>query len=817
MLANLSVDQALLKAKSHLKKNQIAEAQKLYKAVLLAFPKNTRAQLGLDSLKNSNNNKLLKSSINETTNQLINFYNQGKFLEVIEKAKNVINQYPKEFKVWNILGASKYQIGMLDQAVEAYKNCISLKSDYAEAYSNLGNALTDQGKIEEAIKVYNKAIWLKPKLVEASISLGNALKYLGKHDLAIEAYRKALVLKPNHAIAHNNLANTLKDQGKIDEAIEEYKISISIKSDYAEAYNNLGNAYADQGKLDEALKTYEKSVILKSDYPEVYNNIGVVYKKQGEINKSIESFIKSISQNYNYQEAYSNFGEALMGVTFKEFNTNVQNSIISLLDQKKVVRPRTIAKAIISLLKLEPTLQSYLHNNFIDELNQPLQSIIKDLSKLDLFLKFISICPVDDIEIEYLLKNIRSRILLSDPPLICTPEVLKFQSALALQCFCNEYIYNQSKEEETILEELENQVKNTLNNNEQDNKSILCLASYKPLNHFKWLDKLYINSEIQEVFVSQVEEPKQEKILKSEFITLKEIKNDVSSKVREQYEVNPYPKWVNLALTLRPYEISKWVNDINLKLFDNTIKEIKMPDILIAGCGTGQHSLETAARFKNSKVTAIDLSLSSLAYAERKTKEYGLKNIEYMQADILDLSNLNQQFDIIESIGVLHHMKNPFEGWKVLTNCLKPGGLMRIGLYSEMARKHIIKIREEILEAGIDTSETDMKSFRTKLINSEKKHHKEILKFTDFYSLSELRDLLFHIQEHRYTLPQIQETLSRLNLKFCGFDNKNIVSNFKLSQSNINDCYELEKWDIYEQANHNVFSGMYQFWCQKIS
>ena len=45
---------------------------------------------------------------------------------------------------------------------------------------------------------------------------------------------------------------------------------------------------------------------------------------------------------------------------------------------------------------------------------------------------------------------------------------------------------------------------------------------------------------------------------------------------------------------------------------------------------------------------------------------------------------------------VLHHGENPFEGWTVLTNKLKPGGLMRIGLYSKVARENIQKIRDHI-------------------------------------------------------------------------------------------------------------------------
>ena len=173
---------------------------------------------------------------------------------------------------------------------------------------------------------------------------------------------------------------------------------------------------------------------------------------------------------------------------------------------------------------------------------------------------------------------------------------------------------------------------------------------------------------------------------------LEEIANKVSAKVQEQYEESPYPRWVNLGLSLGPDAISKVVDKIKLRLFDNTINAGEAPNILIASCGTGQHSIGTALRLKNSKVLAIDLSLSSLGYAKRKTEELGVRNIEYMQADSLDLGKIDRQFDIIESSGVLHHMSEPMAGWRVLTDCLKPGGLINIGLYSELARQNIVKI-----------------------------------------------------------------------------------------------------------------------------
>ena len=272
-----------------------------------------------------------------------------------------------------------------------------------------------------------------------------------------------------------------------------------------------------------------------------------------------------------------------------------------------------------------------------------------------------------------------------------------------------------------------------------------------------------------------------------------------------------------MGLYLQPLSISKIVQEAKLKIHNTKIIEVEKPEILVAGCGTGQHSIGTAARFKASKVLAIDLSLSSLAYAKRKTEELSIKNIEYMQADILNLGKLNKQFDIIESSGVLHHMNNPMEGWHVLKDCLKPGGLMRLGLYSEMAREDIVKIKEEINQQGMMVATaTEMKALRDIIIKSEKIYYNRLQNYTDFYNLSSLRDLLFHTQEHRFTVPQIKESLYPLGLKFCGFEVPETVSHFRKTNKNQNDPYNLDNWQLYEETNPKAFGGMYQFWCQKI-
>jgi hypothetical protein len=142
---------------------------------------------------------------------------------------------------------------------------------------------------------------------------------------------------------------------------------------------------------------------------------------------------------------------------------------------------------------------------------------------------------------------------------------------------------------------------------------------------------------------------------------------------------------------------------------------------------------------------------------------------------------------------------------------------MKIGLYSELARSDIVQMRHEIQQFNAGSSNDAMKSFRKMVVNSKEAHHNMIALSPDFYSLSTFRDLLFHVQEHRFTVPQIKDCLRELGLKFCGFEAIDIDQNFKLNNTGADDPYDLDKWNSYEEANANTFGAMYQFWCQKVA
>ena len=237
-----------------------------------AFPKNKRAQQGVAALNTPKESVFTQGLPHEKTNLLINRYNKGQLEAVVEQARFLIEQYPKAFVVWNILGAASKGLGLVGEASEAFKKVTELNPTYADGFNNLGVSLEDQGKLDEAMACYEKALSLKPDYAEALNNLGIAQKDKGKLDEAIASYEKALLLMPNYAEAYNSMNIALKDQGKLDEAITSYEKALSLKPESAESHNNMGFALKDQGKLDEAITSYEKALSLKPDYAEAKDN-----------------------------------------------------------------------------------------------------------------------------------------------------------------------------------------------------------------------------------------------------------------------------------------------------------------------------------------------------------------------------------------------------------------------------------------------------------------------------------------------------------------------------------------------------------------
>ena len=238
-------------------------------------------------------------------------------------------------------------------------------------------------------------------------------------------------------------------------------------------------------------------------------------------------------------------------------------------------------------------------------------------------------------------------------------------------------------------------------------------------------------------------------------------------------------------------------------------------DVLVAGCGTGRHALDVAQGYRGARVLAVDISLSSLAAAKRHTPPHLSDKIEFAQADILALGRIERRFDLINSTGVLHHMERALDGWRELIKLLKPDGLMQIGLYSTYARRDVVAARGLIAAQGLLPTPEGIRALRDSLIREGVQH--EFMRLNDFFTVSECRDLLFHVHERRFTIPEIKAFLGGNGLSFVGFEFSPQAHrhHHELFARNGWAANDLDRWDAYERAEPQIFAGMYIFWVQK--
>lgn len=700
-------------------------------------------------------------------------------------------------------------------SIVAPNHLVPAKSSWESRYREIID-LYKSGSLSEVVGQALASTRDYPCVYEFWELLGAASRESGQGILAVTAFRQAAELSAEKAISHSNLAVALHENGDSGQAVASLRQAISLDPQCAEAHYNLGVMLREAGKLDEAIQAYRSALELEPELAETYNNLGAVLCSQGEVAQGIDAYKKALAIAPEFKEAAYNLGAELSNTIFSSVDRSLYPCLVGLLETKFTVTPADIAPAVLSLLRHDQVLADCLNDRSQEFSLDATLELISRLGQLPLLHKIMRATPLADVEIERLLTSIRSALLRHIAVVDDAPFLISFQSSLALHCLANEYVYFETEEDQENLIGLQNRIGATISSGGEPRfTEILCLASYKPLDGFPWAESLPSLDRATELRDIALLEPALEQEMAQSIPVLKEICDQVSVKVRDQYETNPYPRWVDTALTPKQVSLQDYLISQNIRFVPLRVTSEVSPQVLIAGCGTGQHALHVAARYDQARVLAVDLSRSSIAYAQRKALEAGLSDIRFMQADILDLGQLGESFDVVECIGVLHHMKDPLEGWKVLVDLLVPSGLMKIGLYSARARRDIVSAREEIATLGLRGSPADIRSLRSQIMGSHQPHHQQLTMSRDFFSMSEARDMLFHAQEHRFTLPQIKEALDHLGLTFCGFSDNALVKDFGQWAGHSEDVFDLDVWHRFEEDHPDSFRGMYQFWCQR--
>ncbi|MCC7305781.1 MAG: methyltransferase domain-containing protein [Alphaproteobacteria bacterium] len=532
------------------------------------------------------------------------------------------------------------------------------------------------------------------------------------------------------------------------------------------AQNLYGQALAlkERGDFHGALQALETCIQSDPGFYLSYRLAGDIFTEAGQFMQAVGCYAKAVQAAPGELSCKEGFVRAVQAFSFTAYSEDLKNVLLQCmetdhLDHSLLGIPwSTLMEHDPLFQPLIPLMQAGDYESF--------RALIKKTTvapfKNEFFLEGLKRVLVFDTGFEKFLTNLR-RALLENA--IVLPELA---AALSRYCLATDYVFYVSGEEKKLLQ------------TEKDKDISACYELPEDAGR-----------ELQQIRAS--------------IKPLTPIENKISESVRAQYETFPYPRWEMYSKALKSPELEGPLQD-------------KPVTILVAGCGTGREAIELAATMPAGHVVAVDLSLSSLSYAVKKAKEFGIENIEFRQADILGLGVIEKKFDYIACSGVLHHMEDPFRGWQVISGLLKPGGLVRVALYSAIARKTIAKVRKVITEKGYGSDADEIRLFRRdaeELLSAA--DYKNITAYRDYYNLPECRDLLFHVQEHNHTLPEIKDMLAKLELEFLQFHlPQKVIDDYRRRNPSDPQARNLDLWAKFENKNPDTFRIMYRFWCRKI-
>ena len=747
----------------------------------------------------------------------------GRAAEALEYYRKALEVDDRFARAHMNLGIGLQAKGEFTAAIAAYQRAIEVEPAYAAAHYNLALAQLSRSQYRDAEVSFRAALRFRADFPEAFVGLASALEALGCDEDALFALNKAIALRGDYVGALLNSIPLLQKMSRHKSAVANCGRALELEPENPTAHYRLGTSLHHLGRLVEAEESYRQALTYWPDYSAAKANLAGILRATGRTLEAIPLLFELAGNEPNNTQLRRTLSEALNGVAVSEIGQRDREILLSLCKGDNAL---FLVPTIVTLVRNSKSFQALQESAQRGE--DPFSrsvTAVAEFARDPLLLGALPCIPISDGALEEVLTNMRRWILIRFRATSAATEVpVQFLCALARQCFFSGYAFFTDKDELQLVASLRNALQRMLGDAKVSPRTLespLVLASlYEPLHTLNGYERLLKHpiaewSEwFQPMLHEQLENRERERQIAVQLSTITAIDDEVSRAVREQYEENPYPRWTSapnpdawpvetLWSRLRPGRQSR--------LHPHPVS------ILIAGCGTGYHPILVARAYPDSEVFAVDLSRASLAYAARMTEQLGVVNVTYRQADILKLGSLDRRFAVVECCGVLHHLDDVMAGWRVLVDLLEPDGLMKVALYSEKARGAVRAAREFVQDGNYPLTSDKIRYSRRAIMQLPDGHPaKDVMSFSDFYTLNGCRDLVMHVQEHQFTLPQIARSLDQLGLQFLEMEcPPAVLARFTEMFPNNDERTNLDAWNRFEEIYPETFRSMYVFWCCK--
>jgi len=672
--------------------------------------------------------------------------------------------------------------------------------------------LHQRGEVQSAERLYREVIAADAGAADAWHMLAIAEADQGRFDAAAHSARSATELRPGipqYWITRGKIAAERRDESEAQSSLLR---AAQLEPRSAETWFDLGMSYEREERLAEAVAAYRAAEERNRRPAEIHYRLARVLLRSGEAQAALESFQRAFERDPEGRLDRRECLDFMRSVQFEALPEFWQADTLRFFQRGDVDRTRYAPGALSVLMARD----AFRRARASSATAQDLEAVMRD----PLFGLLLGEALLGHSSVEALLTRLRAQFLLDEAARHAAP--LEFLARLAQQCFLNEFVYDEAPAESAALPRLAGEVESHLRESrfgERELRAIAVLAMYRPLHELRHAQALGASQAAPPAFAALVRRAVtdvfEEHALRTSIPSLGPIRDAVSQQVRAQYEENPYPRWLSFDRR-PPGPAAAWLAaEAPLSGAPQVPAE---PAILVAGCGTGREALSLAAEVAGSRVTGIDLSLSSLAYAKRMAGELRIPNVEFLQADILDLDRLAARFDVIYASGVLHHLREPKAGLAALVRRAKPGGLIQLQLYSRRGRADVGAARELIRSRGIEPTPAAIRAFRQEVLRADKSSPlRSLLRFRDFFSMSECRDLLFHVQEHAFDLAEIAAMLEEAGLSALGLSRqieRAALAAYRGLFPEDPAHADLLRWHAVEERHPEIFGAMYAVWCK---
>lgn len=237
--------------------------------------------------------------------------------------------------------------------------------------------------------------------------------------------------------------------------------------------------------------------------------------------------------------------------------------------------------------------------------------------------------------------------------------------------------------------------------------------------------------------------------------------------------------------------------------------------ILDAGCGTGVSTDYLCHLNPGASVLAVDISAGALELARERTRRSGaaapVAHLRIEQRSLLDLAS-EGPFDYINSVGVLHHLREPQAGLRALADRLAPGGLLHLFLYADGGRWEIHRVQRSLSRLGVGCEQAGLRLGRQLFSalpesNRLRRHHEQRWAL-DTAADANFADMYLHPQESSYSLERLLAFVASADLNFAGFSNPQVWDPARLLSGELLEralaLPELERWALVEDLDPDI-------------